>query len=58
MNILYITLVVSFLFVGFFISLYIYAVKKGQFDDLETSSLLPLLDESDRKNTSTKKDKY
>lgn len=53
MNILILTIPITLTLVLIFILLFVLAVKKGQFDDLETPSHSPLLDETHNGETQT-----
>lgn len=47
MNILILMIPLSLLFLGGALAAFFWAVNHGQFDDLDTARLLPLLDRSD-----------
>ena len=47
MNVLWITIPVTLLLVGFFVGAYIFAVRRNQFDDLVTPAYRMLLDDQD-----------
>lgn len=48
MNVLWITIPVTLLLVGFFVGAYIFAVRRNQFDDLVTPAYRMLLDDEDQ----------
>lgn len=59
MEILILILPMALIISIFFVASFIMAVKKGQFDDLDTPAYRMLLDEkSSSKDCSTKRDKY
>lgn len=45
MNILYLLMALAIVFILMFVGFYIWAVRKGQFDDLETPAHRILIDE-------------
>ncbi len=45
MNIIYMTIIISLIIGGFFLVLFIFLVKKGQYDDVYTPSVRMLFDD-------------
>lgn len=55
MNIIYLTLGVSITIAVLFLAAFIWATRKGQYDDLETPGHRMLLDDIETENTNNKK---
>lgn len=53
MNILYLLVAVSLLIALIFLGLFIWAVKSGQYDDIQTPSIRVLFDEDNESLTNT-----
>ncbi|HSE84119.1 MAG TPA: cbb3-type cytochrome oxidase assembly protein CcoS [Thermodesulfobacteriota bacterium] len=57
MNILFLTLAISIILALIFLIGFIWATRKGQYDDLTTPSQRILIDDFDTKNSRKKEDK-
>jgi cbb3-type cytochrome oxidase maturation protein len=55
-NILFLMIPLSLLFLGGALAAFFWAVNHGQFDDLDTPGLLPLLDRTDGSQSGNEKE--